>query len=82
MYDFFVLGLIPGTDIQITFTMWLEALLLVICSLYLVHIHVNKHAVLAPTIGPETIKTTLLARRAQLIRRIAAALPISTAGSR
>jgi membrane protein implicated in regulation of membrane protease activity len=25
MYGFFVLGLVPGTDIQITFDMWLQA---------------------------------------------------------
>ena len=24
MYTFFVLGLVPGTNFQITFTMWLE----------------------------------------------------------
>ena len=30
MYSFFVLGLIPGTNFQITFQVWLDSLLLLI----------------------------------------------------
>ena len=30
MYSFFVLGLIPGTNLQITFQVWLDSLLLLI----------------------------------------------------
>ena len=34
MYSFFVLGLVPGTNIQITFQIWLDSLLLLaICLL-------------------------------------------------
>lgn len=32
MYAFFVLGLIPGTNIQITFMMWSVAVLIIACS--------------------------------------------------
>jgi len=38
MYAFFVLGLIPGTNIQITFTMWVDAIefmIAVILAIYL-----------------------------------------------
>lgn len=82
MYNFFVLGLIPGTDIQITFTMWLEAMMLVISILYLIHVHFANNVILSPTISPEAIKSRLLNRQAQLIRRIIAALQVNSAGSR
>ena len=84
MYTFFVLGLIPGTDIQITFTMWLDTLALIICVLLLHYEFRNRsNAALPPTLSPETEQNiTLLARQGQLIRRIAAVLPISIAGSR
>lgn len=41
MYNFFVLGQIPGTSITITFTMWLQAGLFIalLIVLFLVHRH-------------------------------------------
>jgi hypothetical protein len=42
MYSFLVLGLIPGTNFQITFKAWLNiigTLMVAVCSVYLRHIH-------------------------------------------
>lgn len=74
MYSFFVLGLIPGTNIQITFTMWLEFVLLLAATIYGVHYrHQRRH--LPPSLSPEANeRITQLARQGQLIRHIAAAL--------
>lgn len=36
MYDLLVLGLVPGTDIQITFEIYITALLSIVASLLLV----------------------------------------------
>lgn len=58
MYSFFVLGLIPGTDIQISFTMWLETVMLFGMSAYLVR-HILRRRTygseIVPTIGTEFI---------------------------
>ena len=47
MYSFFVLGIVPGTNIQITFTQWLVCLGViceVICIAFLArHWHVTAH---------------------------------------
>lgn len=77
MYNFLVLGYIPGTDIQISFTMWCEAaiaLFLVTC----LHHSIRQHqfaGILPPTISSETMLPTRLER---LTHRIAAVLPINT----
>lgn len=58
MYDFFVLGLIPGTDIQISFTMWIESFILLCMSAYLAHHILRRRAYgieIVPTIGTEFI---------------------------
>lgn len=58
MYSFLVLGLVPGTDIQISFTMWLEAVMLVIACMFLLH-HIQQRRAdsyeIVPTIGTEFI---------------------------
>lgn len=41
MYSFFVLGLIPGTDIQVTFEMWLQAAI-ILCSVIAILILVKR----------------------------------------
>lgn len=84
MYNFFVLGLVPGTDIQITFAMWLESTLLLAGSVYLLYYHASRRrVVLPPTLSPEANeRITQLARQGQLIRRIAAVLVTNSAGSR
>ncbi|HSW36806.1 MAG TPA: hypothetical protein VLG37_00350 [Candidatus Saccharimonadales bacterium] len=42
MYNFIVLGLIPGTDIQITFQMWLNAAGLIVALIALAWLY-NQH---------------------------------------
>lgn len=62
MYDFFVLGLIPGTNIQISFTMWMESLTLLSVSAYLARHIVRRRAYgkeIIPTIGAEFIAQPL-----------------------
>lgn len=39
MYSFIVLGIIPGTNIQITFTTWIDAMLLALCIGLTVHLY-------------------------------------------
>lgn len=39
MYSFIVLGIIPGTNIQITFTTWLNAMLLAVTIVLLVRLY-------------------------------------------
>ena len=39
MYSFIVLGIIPGTNIQITFTTWLNAMLVAISAVLLVRLY-------------------------------------------
>lgn len=36
MYNFLVLGLVPGTDIQITFEMWLDIVIAIIMAVVVV----------------------------------------------
>ena len=68
MYNFFVLGYIPGTDIQISFTMWCQAVAAICLSAYLYHLH-HQHQFAGdalPSISPEA---TLPPRTVRLIRR-------------
>lgn len=37
MQNFFVLGLIPGTTIEITFSLWLSTVILTLSSPFLLH---------------------------------------------
>lgn len=77
MYNFFVLGLVPGTDIQITFLMWCDVVGLLACVFMIVRVaHLHRQLnTLPPTIGSESpLEITLLARQVQLIHRIAATL--------
>ena len=55
MYDFFVLGQIPGTSIIITFTMWMQLFAVVSAIALLIYIrraHTTKDYV-PPTISAE-----------------------------
>lgn len=83
MYNFFVLGLIPGTDIEITFAMWLEFVLLVFASVYALHyVRTRKRLLLAPvpSLSAEAEEHIMqLAQRGQLIRHIAATLVVYSA---
>ena len=78
MYNFLVLGYIPGTDIQISFTMWCEVAAALFLIIYLHHSikHHQFASVLPPTISSEL---TLPPRLARLTHRIALALPINIA---
>ena len=56
MYSFFVLGLIPGTNIQISFTMWVEATIALVLLAYLAHYHWKRshdYQALPPTISAD-----------------------------
>ena len=81
MYNFFVLGLIPGTNIEITFAMWLEFLLLTLISVYALHyVRLQKQPVASPALSPAAEEhITQLAQRGQLIRHIAATLVVYSA---
>ena len=81
MYNFFVLGLIPGTNIEITFAMWLEFVLLTFVSVYALHyIRLQKRLAMTPSLSPEAEQhITQLARQGQLIRHIAATLVVYSA---
>ena len=78
MYNFLVLGYIPGTDIQISFTMWCEAAAALFLVSYLHHSikHHQFATVLPPTISAEIMLPT---RLGQLTHRISAILPVNTA---
>jgi hypothetical protein len=39
MYSFIVLGLIPGTNIQITFRTWIDTALLIVCIVLSAHLY-------------------------------------------
>ena len=41
MYSFFVLGLVPGTNFQISFTMWLQSVEAVVIAVLLVKLGSN-----------------------------------------
>lgn len=81
MFNFFVLGLIPGTNIQISFTMWCEAVAAICLSFCLrQRMHYRQLAgELPPTISPDVM---LPPQPGRLILRIAAALPAGSAGHR
>lgn len=54
MYNFFVLGQIPGTNITITFTMWAELFAIAIVLFAWMHLRRNQRIaspMLQPTIG-------------------------------
>ena len=55
MYSFFVLGQIPGTDITITFSMWMQlcAALLAIALLIRVHRRNTQQRPIQPTISQD-----------------------------
>lgn len=60
MYSFFVLGQIPGTDIVISFTMWLLCAMLILglyaerrYRQYIKQLIANQAPILAPTIGKD-----------------------------
>lgn len=57
MYSFFVLGLIPGTNIQITFGMWLMATTALVLSAYVLRSVWRRRQLLdrlPPTIAAES----------------------------
>lgn len=52
MYTFFILGLIPGTNLQITFQMWIDGLELVAAVAGLAWIYRQHHAAVAELFVP------------------------------
>ena len=44
MYSFFVLGLIPGTNFQITFQVWFDMVELLVVAYGLIYLHRLRHA--------------------------------------
>lgn len=76
MYSFFVLGLIPGTGVQISFAMWVETMLVIGLSIYL-YFSLRREITLIPLVAVTgTFKTQ---RLVQVIRHIISALPIRKA---
>jgi len=65
VYDFFVLGLIPGTEIQISFAMWLETVALLCTTTILVRQISQRRSFayeIVPTIGSDFMLQRLPAR--------------------
>jgi hypothetical protein len=78
MYSLLVLGFIPGTNIQISFTTWLWSFALVAVSFTLQLKWQNRTAVVV-TPRP-TLYASQLHQRARSIHRTVAALPADTVG--
>jgi hypothetical protein len=69
MYSFFVLGIIPGTNIQITLTTWLDSLALLVAIAALVWLnrqHRFRNFILArQSIRPNPVHASQLHQRGQ-----------------
>jgi len=56
MYSFFVLGLIPGTNFQITWQVWIDSLLLVVEAMSMLWLYRRHAAELAPYFHASTAR--------------------------
>lgn len=82
MYNFLVLGIIPGTNIEITFPMWCEAAALVITALYLRYHVLQRQLTDIPNLpfSDEVLVASMqLSRLAQRTHRKVAALQVGSA---
>ena len=55
MYTFFVLGIIPGTTIQITFQLWLDLVAGLSVIILLTHLFIERRFETEVTLAPDRI---------------------------